>query len=343
MNQLVFIVLAVYKPNKAFFLKQLHSIKHQTYKDFVCLCLADGPHSPFLDEISSEINDSRFIFTATEKHMGVFNTFGLGLEKIPDEAKWVAFCDQDDIWHQEKLATSLSTLKSKNAELVYSDARMIDASDNVLADSYFKYRRRVKISRFHELFLKNSISGMSMVFSTRIAKLSLPFIQQKPPLIFYHDGWVCLVAMANAKITYIDKALLDYRIHANNTSGEKKPVKRLSHILTNSILIIVRPFKMKRSIAIYSLRAKIYRLLQKHIEKGQSLHEIAAYFKHKQWFLFYLKVFYECLKQGELYRAKTVLSMLCAKIYLYVPFTRNWAMKHYKNADYLIKKMKVGI
>ena len=53
----------------------------------------------------------------------------------PPGRSYVALADQDDAWHPDKLATLLAELG--DAQLVYSDARVVDGDGRVLADSYW--------------------------------------------------------------------------------------------------------------------------------------------------------------------------------------------------------------
>ena len=54
-------------------------------------------------------------------------------------ADYVAMADQDDFWHPDKLETLLAEIGS--AQLVYSDARIIDRDGELIADTYWSMRR----------------------------------------------------------------------------------------------------------------------------------------------------------------------------------------------------------
>ena len=51
---------------------------------------------------------------------------------------YLLFCDQDDVWRYDKLATLDAVIRSKGApDLLHSDARLVDEVGAVLAESLF--------------------------------------------------------------------------------------------------------------------------------------------------------------------------------------------------------------
>lgn len=152
--------------------------------------------------------------------------FGLSLTT----ADYIMLCDQDDIWHANKIARSFQAISTRaitareiiqaqQPVLVFSDKRIVDQDLNELCPSFFQLRN---ISRqWHHctesLLQQNVASGCTMLFNRQLLQLALPI----PPAAFMHDWWLILVAKLNGEVVFIDEPLIDYRQHSNNSLGAK--------------------------------------------------------------------------------------------------------------------------
>lgn len=164
-------------------------------------------------------------------------SFGLSLTT----AEYIMLCDQDDIWHTNKIARSFQAISTRaitareiiqvqRPALVFSDKRIVDQDLNELCPSFFQLRN---ISRqWHHctesLLQQNVASGCTMLFNRRLLQLALPI----PPAAFMHDWWLILVAKLNGEVVFIDEPLIDYRQHSNNSLGAK----------SHSVLYLIRHF-----------------------------------------------------------------------------------------------------
>ena len=83
-------------------------------------------------------DDPRFLLSRGSHRLGFYRNFERALALAPAGASYVALADQDDAWHPDKLATLVAELG--DAQLVYSDARVVDGDGRVLADSYWGRR-----------------------------------------------------------------------------------------------------------------------------------------------------------------------------------------------------------
>ena len=110
---------------------------------------------------------------------------------------------------------TLSTLYS-DAELVYSDARVIDRRGRLISDTYWS-RRRNNHSDLLSLLVANAVTGAASLFRAEVLKDALPF----PPAQFahFHDHWVALTALAGGDIAFVDRPLYDYVQHGQAALG----------------------------------------------------------------------------------------------------------------------------
>ena len=128
----------------------------------------------------------------------------------PAAAEYVTLCDQDDRWHPDKVERLLGGIGG--ARLVYSDARLVDTSGDVLSPSYWTDRRN-NHTNFASLLLANSVTGAASLFRRDLLEDALPF----PPVLAdpFHDHWLAVVAMSLGEVAYIDAPLYDYTQHGS--------------------------------------------------------------------------------------------------------------------------------
>ena len=216
------ILLATYNGEK-YLREQLDSLLNQTYKNFRLL-ISDDCSTDSTREILKEYvqKDSRMIVYNQSKNQGIIKNFEFLLNKV--ESKYFMFCDQDDIWKDDKIDKSVSALESTNSDLVYSDLEVVDEKLNVIYKSYWKlkgiYRKVHHYNNFEALYLNNFITGCTILSKKELIKECMP-IPADTKYVLY-DYWMSLIISQKHKITYIDEPLIQYRQHKNNSIGSKK-------------------------------------------------------------------------------------------------------------------------
>lgn len=137
-------------------------------------------------------------------------------------APYVALCDQDDIWHPDKVTHLLGRMRELEIEhgpncplLVFCDLRLVDAKLEHVYGSFFSTTLKSSDGRtFSHFLIGNHVPGCSMMVNRRLLDLALPF-----PDVYIHDWWLILVCSIFGQVSYLDEALIDYRQHGNNTIG----------------------------------------------------------------------------------------------------------------------------
>jgi glycosyltransferase involved in cell wall biosynthesis len=214
---LVSIVLATYNPRMDWLREQLISLENQTYRPLELLILDDCSTEVSLDEIRACVEDciqsAPYQILQNEENLGSTGTF----EKMTLLAKgeYIAYCDQDDIWHKDKIEACYEALGHSNARLVFSDMNIIDAAGNKVAGSITEVRRHHK---FHNgknlgriLLFKNFVTGCTMMTRTYDAQRAIPFC---PYMV--HDHWLALHSAATGELLFLKQPMVDYRIHESN-------------------------------------------------------------------------------------------------------------------------------
>jgi len=136
----------------------------------------------------------------------------------------IAFCDQDDIWRRDKLASVAAEFADEDILLVCHNARIYSAEDGVTGSLYDKaLPSRVYPPLSRTLF--NMPPGFTQTFRRALLPLlhlrEATFDMWSPSNALAHDQWVHTLASALGKVSYLNEDLVDYRQHSNNLFGMK--------------------------------------------------------------------------------------------------------------------------
>jgi glycosyltransferase involved in cell wall biosynthesis len=215
---LVAICMATYEPSMEMFRRQIDSIRAQTHRNWICIVSDDCSRPERFAAMQEELaGDPRFIVTRSPRRLRFYHNFERALALAPAEADYVAMADQDDYWHSDKLMTLLRAIG--DAQLVYSDARIVRTDGEVVADTYWSLRRN-NHSDLSSLLMANCVTGAASLCRRDLLDYALPF----PPGQFthFHDHWVALTALALGDIAFVDRPLYDYVQHGEAVLGHAK-------------------------------------------------------------------------------------------------------------------------
>lgn len=216
------IVLATYNPNLVYLRQQLDSIRLQTWPHWVCHIVDDASDPVMQTAIAAMAqSDPRFVCHFHDANRNAYHNFERGLRYIEADPTLttVAFADQDDIWHADKLAILLKALNTANALLAHSDLALIDADNHLIHPSAWAFEGRCPECLTAELLLlRNTVTGCASLFRASLLPAILPFPSQTT-VGWYHDHWVALAAAQCGTIAHIRKPLVQYRQHTANVVG----------------------------------------------------------------------------------------------------------------------------
>lgn len=131
---------------------------------------------------------------------------------------YYAFCDQDDVWDENKVIEAIRQMRkqSNDKEILYFSAvNVVDEKLNFIE----KMEPRMKIT-FESSFVLNPAIGCTMLFNNKlkIALMKLKLSGQ----ICMHDFLIYKVSQAiGANIIYDSNSYINYRQHENNVLGIK--------------------------------------------------------------------------------------------------------------------------
>ncbi len=232
------ILLATYN-GEQFLRLQLDSIFAQSYKTFRLIIRDDGSTDATLAIIKEYQNlypDKIYLFRDENKQVGAIQNFSLLLQN--SEADYIFLCDQDDIWHENKMSLSLQKIKSMESAqpqlpiLVHHDMEVIDESNEWLhASKWTLENNNPKHNKLQYLLGSNHVQGCTVLINKALRQQLLPI----PKEAVMHDHWLALLAVSIGKIGYLPEALGKYRIHAQNVTGQTRNEKKRSFTSNKNI------------------------------------------------------------------------------------------------------------
>lgn len=210
--------MATFEPDLDLFRVQVESIAAQTRGDWICLVSDDCSRPESFEEMTAVLaGDPRFRLSRAERRLGFYLNFERALALVPEDASHVALSDQDDCWHPDKLDALGEGLG--DADLVYSDARIVDGNGSVIAGTFWG-RRRPRHADFASLLVTNTVPGAASMFRRELLSAALPF--PRVPGQPYHDHWLALIAAARGGIAYVPRQLYDYVQHGGAVLGHEQ-------------------------------------------------------------------------------------------------------------------------
>jgi glycosyltransferase involved in cell wall biosynthesis len=233
---LAVILLATYNGER-YLGQQLDSIFAQTHDDFLLIvkddCSTDMT-AIILRRYRERYPDKFTLLAGHGQNRGPSRMFSdlleyvIGHEQALELADYcIAFCDQDDIWHEDKLRVSIDALQTLCAQdagndpmlRIHSELRVVDGQGQLIHSSLSAYQGlRPRRNHFIELVMHNTVTGCSALITPALARACTPV----PAEAYMHDWWCALIASLCGRIHYIAQPLLDYRQHDANTLGARR-------------------------------------------------------------------------------------------------------------------------
>lgn len=216
----VAILLSLYN-GETYLNAQLDSILAQSHTDWILYWRDDGSTDAsrvIMLSFAAHRGHGRCVeITSLPEASGVGASYLHLLESIP-ETPFVAFADQDDVWHPKKLEWAVDWLRSQ-----LSDIPAIYCARQYLTDSKLNvFRKSERLHRspcFASALTQNIATGHTAVINSAACHL---MHGTTPPAHTLHDWWAYLLTMAaGGEIFFDNRCVSYYRQHSRNTVGAK--------------------------------------------------------------------------------------------------------------------------
>ena len=222
----VSVVMCTY--NGARFLReQMDSVLAQTYPLKEIIVQDDGSTDATMSILNDYAQlDARVkVYRHEGEQHGINANFLSAMRRA--EGDYIAICDQDDVWHPDKIRKTLTAMKRAEMGLrpdtpvlVHTDLRVVDGKLEEM-DPSFMHFSKIDGNRlaFHQLLVQNVVTGCTMMFNRPLALLTAR--AEGTEAMMMHDWWMALVASALGKAVFLPDATIDYRQHEKNVVGAK--------------------------------------------------------------------------------------------------------------------------
>lgn len=273
MNDKIKILMATYNGEK-YLSEQIESILNQTYENWELYILDDCSTDATITVIQSYMQkDSRIFYQENTQNMGQVATFDKLLQESKN-AKYVMFCDQDDVWNDNKLAVTFEQMKraeeiKKGPILVYTDLDYVDHNLRPITVN----KPVVENRDLRTLYSYNFAWGCTMLLNQELINEAIGFSD----VAENHDYWIHMIAMLTGNVYYLDVPTLKYRQHANNVTGGmnnrtfRKKLNRLTKVYNN-----------------FSIAINQNKIISKKFPENKESQEYFKIFSHSYFYRIYL-------------------------------------------------------
>ncbi len=225
---------------ESFIGEQLESFLQQSVQPDELIICDDGSSDRTVDIIEMFSRKAPFPVNliCNKINLGSTKNFEQAISSCQGEIIFLS--DQDDIWHPEKIATTLNSFASKQTSAVFSNANIVDADNRGLgydlwsSAPFEKRQQQLLISNhpFEALLKHNFVTGATLAFRQELCPQILPIPEE-----WVHDGWIALLLSIFGSISAIDQQLINYRQHAENQIGGTRLTlwQRLGSLQTKQI------------------------------------------------------------------------------------------------------------
>lgn len=221
---MVYVILSTFNGEK-YLAEQLESVLRQNYSPLKILVRDDGSTDNTAKILKSYKEKYENIEIIYGENIGVIQSFFELLNLVPECADYIALCDQDDVWKNNKVSRAVEQLSQANADpasLYFCRLDIVDEKLNTL----FLSTLPSKAISFRNALVENIATGCSMVLNQKalmLLKNKLPDFKK----IQMHDAWIYQVVSALGKVIYDAEPQILYRQHNSNTVGAQQGMSLL--------------------------------------------------------------------------------------------------------------------
>ncbi|WP_313638957.1 glycosyltransferase family 2 protein [Paenibacillus sp.] len=218
------VLMSTYNGEK-YFEEQLHSILNQSYANLSILIRDDGSKDNTVSLIQKFVkmfpDKIQFI---NGSNVGVIPSFYALLQAADIEASYICFCDQDDVWMNDKVERAVQALLSSDMPGMYFSSTML--ADQDLNPLKIWPSVPLKKPSFYNALVQNIAVGATVVINKSARELIVTKVIETNKLQM-HDWWAYLCISAFGNVYYDEKPTIYYRQHLNNVVGGHQSIFQL--------------------------------------------------------------------------------------------------------------------
>ncbi len=220
-SNLISVIVPVYNGEK-YIRKTINSILAQKEVALEIIIVDDCSTDSTASTVSTYLNKHQNImYQRLEKNSGVAVARNKALDLA--NGRYVAFCDSDDLWHEEKLKKQMEHIEKTGAKICFTAIDVIDENSKKI-----KSKRKIKPKINYKFLLKNTMIATSTVIVDRnhFGNFKMPLRRGG------QDYATWLMLMRNGEMAYgVDEVLVSYRVRGDSLSANKfKSAKQVYNI-----------------------------------------------------------------------------------------------------------------
>jgi glycosyltransferase involved in cell wall biosynthesis len=162
-------------------------------------------------EIIENFRDPRIQLIINPVNVGAALTFNRALQEVRGDIVFLS--DQDDRWHDGKVATVVKMLETRKLDLLVHDAVVVRGGQVVHASLFEMAGSSPGVIKN---IVSNTFTGCCMAFRRDILRDVLPISAH---IGIFHDAWIGVLAQYfGYKVAFVPVPLMDFIRHGGNAS-----------------------------------------------------------------------------------------------------------------------------
>ena len=218
------IALCTYNGSK-YLKKQLNSILEQTYPIDEIIIVDDCSTDETISILKEyQLNNPVIKLFLNDKNLGSNKSFKYAISLATNDL--IALCDQDDIWHPNKIETQIEAIANSGYNTVdkplvaFHDLCLMDENEVVTNESFWELHQfNAATFNFRKLLLYNIITGCTCILNKRMKE---ELIKSDMKDIIMHDYLIALIGYGFGNVVHTDEPLMYYRSHSSSVTEKEK-------------------------------------------------------------------------------------------------------------------------
>jgi glycosyltransferase involved in cell wall biosynthesis len=220
---LVQILLSTYN-GAAYLGPLLGSLQRQDYPHVEILARDDGSSDGTGRLLREYAGAMRNLTVIEGTNLGFAQSFMMLLRLSSPSASFIALCDQDDVWHSDKITRAVDGLRPCPREIPVMYCSRLAIVDRDLKPLGHSQRPKRGLT-FRNALVECPIQGCTMLLNQAARRI---LVQAAPRFLCSHDWWIYLTVSAFGQTFYDERPSLLYRQHGGNVFGVAFGLGRMS-------------------------------------------------------------------------------------------------------------------
>lgn len=272
----VTVLMSAYNGEK-YISEQIDSVLSQENVAVKLIIRDDGSSDRTIEIINDYIKNGYDISLSCGQNCGPARSFWrLLIENSGSD--YYAFCDQDDIWDENKLFVAINRLElycndlKNTPSMYYCNTCMVDCDNRVVIQAKERDYMSV-IPTFPQLVMENNASGCTMVWNAALHNIAKSVV---PSYLRMHDHLLYLICQYCGGFVYHDNdSYIRYRQHGQNVvgggNGLKKYINSIRKYLKEDSGLVRQALQLEQ-ISNYPVKEEnlcFVRLIKKYNDSGK--------------------------------------------------------------------------